>query len=178
MKNIHVEKALSHLSQPSVSTASLPLLLFCPHANSSPLRSGNWERRFGSIWSEGGGGFFTEESMATTTRKKSTQEEEHFSLHIQQGFASMFAFRIVESWVTAFCSLPSLPVPSCCPSQPHIDMRKPILLLCYRPTTFVTSHQQRTLRRCPPLSAGTGARQWAQGAQRRALCLVGRQVQL
>lgn len=107
----------------------------------------------------GGGGFFTEESMATTTRKKSTQEEEHFSLHIQQGFASMFAFRIVESWVTAFCSLPSLPVPSCCPSQPHIDMRKPILLLCYRPTTFVTSHQQRTLRRCPPLSAGTGARQ-------------------
>lgn len=45
-------------------------------------------------------------------------------------------------------------------------------------TTCVTSHQQKTLRRCPQPGAGIGVTRWARAARRRVPCLAGLPAQL
>lgn len=175
MKNIHVEKR-SHLPQLSFP---MPPSLSCSLSLRKHFPTEEWKMREALWFQLERQGFFIEESIATTTKKKSTREEEHFLSAYTTG---LLPFLLLWEWNQGLglqllqSSLP--PVLSGCPSQPYNDTRKPNLLLCYWPTTCVTSHQQRTLRHCPLPGARTDVRRWARGAQRWVLCLVERQVQL
>lgn len=155
MKNIHVEKEPSHLPQ-----LSFPLLPSLSLSSCKHFPTKEWKMREALWFHLEQQGFFTEESIATTTKKRSTREEAHFlSAHTTRSLSCL----LLGEWVQGLglqlfrSSLP--PVLSWRLSQPYNDTRKPDLLLCYWPTTCVTSRRQRTLRHCPPPGARIGGRQ-------------------
>lgn len=125
MKNIHVEKAPSHLPQ-----LSFPLLpsLSCSLSSCKHFPTKEWKMREALWFHLEQQGFFTEESIATTTKKRSTGEGRIFSERTQQG-----PFRVCfwESGIRVFwSSLP--PVLSSFPAlQWHKKARSATLLLAY-----------------------------------------------
>lgn len=106
MKNIHVEKR--RVIFPCCHFQCLPpSLALCPYANTSPPKSGKWERRFGSNLSDRVSSL--KKVLPLLLRRKAQERRNIFSQHTQQG---CFHFCFCESGIKvlgySFCSLPSL----------------------------------------------------------------------
>lgn len=106
-------KALSHLPQLTVSSASLLSLALCPCKNfptvEQKLRKALWfhlEQGEGGEW----WGFFTEESMATTTTKKKYKRGGRFSLSIHNSLVPFLPLGLHNlCHITSTKNSPALP---------------------------------------------------------------------